>query len=106
MLVAISSYPFIFYQPDKEEEREPTPEPEPELDEDDLPRIQSELRALQAEYDKSVVEKHKLSTELKSMNERMRAANDVLERCVHAIEDLNLALVCVLPLLAEKSLVY
>ena len=106
MLVAIPSYPFIFYQPDKEEEREPTPEPEPELDEDDLPRIQSELRALQAEYDKSVVEKHKLSTELKSMNERMRAANDVLERCVHAIDDLNLMSCHVMSLLAEKSLVY
>jgi len=35
---------------------------------------------LQAEYDKSVVEKHKLHIELKSMSERMRAATDVMER--------------------------
>ncbi|KAF6026452.1 hypothetical protein EB796_015243 [Bugula neritina] len=60
------------------EDREATPEPEPELDEEDLPRIEAELKVLQDEYDKSVVEKHKLSTELKSMHERMKAANDVL----------------------------
>jgi len=45
-----------------------------------LPRIEAELKVLQDEYDKSVVEKHKLSTELKSMHERMKAANDVLNR--------------------------
>lgn len=69
-------------QAEEPEDREATPEPEPELDEEDLPRIEAELKVLQDEYDKSVVEKHKLSTELKSMHERMKAANDVLNRQV------------------------
>lgn len=62
------------------EEKGETPEPEQDLDEEDLPRIQEELKLLQIEYDKSVVEKHRLSMELKSMHERMRAAGDVIER--------------------------
>ncbi|CAH1799095.1 unnamed protein product [Owenia fusiformis] len=50
-----------------------------ELDEDQLPKIQSEVDALQAQFDAAVVEKHSLELELQSMNDRLKAATDVIE---------------------------
>jgi len=63
---------------------EPTAEeeeaPEEDYEEDDLPRIQAEVNALQAEFDQAVVEKHSLEMELISMNERLKAATEMVDR--------------------------
>ncbi|KAJ8314955.1 hypothetical protein KUTeg_007105 [Tegillarca granosa] len=63
----------------QEEEREPTPPPEEEYAEDDLPRLQEEVNQLQQLFDQAVVEKHSLEMELQSMNERLKAANEMME---------------------------
>ena len=62
------------------EEKEEEAPPEEDYDEDDLPRIQEQVNALQAEFDQSVVEKHSLEMELISMNERLKAATEMVER--------------------------
>ncbi|KAL4232681.1 hypothetical protein ACF0H5_007369 [Mactra antiquata] len=62
-------------EPEKEEE----PEPEVEYEEEDLPRIQEEVNQLQAEFDQAVVEKHSLEMELISMNERLKAATEMVD---------------------------
>lgn len=69
----------IFLQP-KPEETEAEAPPEEDYDEDDLPRIQEEVNRLQAEFDQAVVEKHSLEMELISMNERLKAATEMVER--------------------------
>ena len=61
-------------------EPEPTPEPEPEYTEDDLPTLQELVNELQQQFDKSVVEKHSLEIELASMNERLKAASEMVDR--------------------------
>lgn len=48
--------------------------------EDDLPKIQEEVNQLQAQFDGAVVEKHSLEIELVSMNERLKAATEMLDR--------------------------
>lgn len=63
-----------------QEQKEDEAEPEEEYDESDLPRVQEEVNALQAEFDQSVVEKHSLEMELISMNERLKAATEMVER--------------------------
>ncbi|XP_023932047.1 dynein heavy chain 5, axonemal-like isoform X1 [Lingula anatina] len=60
-------------------EQEQEPELEEDLTEDDLPRIQEEVNKLQMQFDSAVVEKHSLEIELVSMNERLRAATEMLE---------------------------
>ncbi|OWF37572.1 Dynein heavy chain 5, axonemal [Mizuhopecten yessoensis] len=63
----------------QEEEKAPTPEPEEEYTEDDLSRLQGEVSALQQVFDQSVVQKHSLEMELNSMNERLKAATEMVE---------------------------
>ena len=60
-----------------------SPQPEEDLSEDDLPRIQTEVDELQVQFDASVVVKHQLESELISMNNRLRAASDTIDRFVH-----------------------
>ena len=60
-----------------------SPQPEEDLSEDDLPRIQTEVDKLQVQFDASVVVKHQLESELNSMNNRLRAASDTIDRFVH-----------------------
>ena len=69
----------IVFQPTEEEEK-PEEEPEEELSEADLPRLQAEVNALQQLFDQAVVEKHSLHMELQSMNERLKAASEMVER--------------------------
>ena len=63
-----------------EEEEKPEEEPEEELSEADLPRLQAEVNDLQQAFDQAVVEKHSLHMELQSMNERLKAASEMVER--------------------------
>ncbi|XP_052807484.1 dynein axonemal heavy chain 5-like isoform X7 [Mya arenaria] len=63
----------------KEEETEEVEFQEQDYDEDDLPGIQADLNALQTEFDQAVVEKHSLEMELISMNERLKAATEMVE---------------------------
>lgn len=62
------------------EERSPTPEPEPDYVESDLPGLQDTVNSLQKQFDLSVVEKHSLEMELQSMNERLKAATEMVDR--------------------------
>ena len=62
------------------EERTPTPEPEPDYVESDLPGLQDTVNSLQQQFDQSVVEKHSLEMELQSMNERLKAATEMVDR--------------------------
>lgn len=70
----------VFFIQPKEKETTEQEEPEEELSEADLPRIQVEVNQLQEEFDKAVVEKHSLQMELQSMNERLKAATELVER--------------------------
>ncbi|XP_070190368.1 uncharacterized protein [Littorina saxatilis] len=63
----------------KEEEEEKEEEAEEELSEADLPRLQEEVNQLQQQFDQAVVEKHSLHMELLSMNERLKAASEMVE---------------------------
>ncbi|XP_035829673.1 dynein heavy chain 5, axonemal isoform X2 [Aplysia californica] len=63
----------------QEEEEAPMEEEEEDLSEADLPRVQQEVNALQAQFDQAVVEKHSLQMELKSMNERLKAAVEMVD---------------------------
>ncbi|XP_076466964.1 uncharacterized protein LOC143298129 [Babylonia areolata] len=63
----------------KEEEEKKEEEPEEELSEADLPRLQEEVNSLQVQFDQAVVEKHSLHMELQSMNERLKAASEMVE---------------------------
>ncbi|KAK6187606.1 hypothetical protein SNE40_005595 [Patella caerulea] len=54
-------------------------EPEQNLTEADLARIQEEENALQKQFDQAVMEKHSLEMELQSMNERLKAATEMVE---------------------------
>ncbi|XP_025098007.1 LOW QUALITY PROTEIN: dynein gamma chain, flagellar outer arm-like [Pomacea canaliculata] len=63
----------------KKEEKKEEEEMEEELSEVDLPRIQEEVNQLQQEFDQSVVEKHSLQMELQSMNERLKAASELVD---------------------------
>ena len=71
--------PIAVVQPVEEEEK-PEEEPEEELSEADLPRLQAEVNDLQQAFDQAVVEKHSLHMELQSMNERLKAASEMVER--------------------------
>ncbi|XP_041355189.1 dynein gamma chain, flagellar outer arm-like isoform X3 [Gigantopelta aegis] len=63
----------------EEEHIASSPEPEEDLSEADLPDVQSEVNALQKQFDLAVVEKHSLEMELRSMNERLKAATEIVE---------------------------
>ena len=65
---------------EEESKREPTPEPEQDYTEDDLPKLQDDVNNLQQQFDLSVTEKHNLETELTSMNQRLKAATDLIDR--------------------------
>lgn len=54
--------------------------PEESLSEEDLPRLLKELEELQAKFDASAVNKHKLHIELESCIQRMEAATSIIER--------------------------
>lgn len=62
------------------EDRTATPEPEPDYTEADLPSLQDTVNSLQQQFDLSVVEKHSLEMELQSMNERLKAATEMVDR--------------------------
>ena len=64
------------------QKEEAPPEPEEDYEEADLPRLQDIVNQLQREFDQSVVEKHSLEMELISMNERLKAATEMVERLV------------------------
>ncbi|XP_052708586.1 uncharacterized protein LOC128183562 isoform X10 [Crassostrea angulata] len=66
-------------QEEVREERSPTPEPEPDYVESDLPGLQDTVNSLQKQFDQSVVEKHSLEMELQSMNERLKAATEMVD---------------------------
>ncbi len=59
---------------------ETTSEPDEDLSEEDLPRVQEVVNELQEKFDLAVVEKHSLEMELQSMNERLKAATEMVER--------------------------
>lgn len=71
---------FIHLQGEEHDKRTPTPEPEQEYSEDDLPKLQDDVNNLQQQFDESVTEKHNLETELTSMNQRLKAATDLIDR--------------------------
>ncbi|GFN75495.1 dynein beta chain, ciliary [Plakobranchus ocellatus] len=64
-------------KPEKEDAEEE--EEEEDLSEADLPRVQEQVNQLQASFDQAVVEKHCLKMELKSMNERLKAAVEIVD---------------------------
>ena len=64
----------------KEKEEAAEDEEEEDLSEADLPRVQQEVNEHQTLFDQSVVEKHSLQMELRSMNERLKAAVEMVER--------------------------
>ncbi|ESO89151.1 hypothetical protein LOTGIDRAFT_229063 [Lottia gigantea] len=68
----------------RQQEEEPENDDQPNavdenLTEDDLPRIQEEENGLQRKFDEAVMEKHSLEMELQSMNERLKAATELVE---------------------------
>ena len=63
----------LFLQP-------PEKEPEPELTEADLPKLEEELKTLQGEFDKAVVAKYDLQEEIDASSERLRVAQELLQR--------------------------
>lgn len=66
-------------RPKEEKEKPAQEEPDEELSEADLPRLQSEVNQLQQDFDLAVVDKHSLQMELQSMNERLKAATEMVE---------------------------
>ena len=74
----------MLLQPE-EEHIASSPEPEDDLSEADLPDIQCDVNALQQQFDLAVVEKHSLEMELHSMNERLKAATEIVERYVSCL---------------------
>ncbi|XP_053397319.1 dynein axonemal heavy chain 5-like isoform X6 [Mercenaria mercenaria] len=78
----------LFRQPKPEEiQKEVEVVPEEVYEEEDLPRIQEEVNQLQAEFDQAVVEKHSLEMELISMNERLKAATEMVDSLKGQEED-------------------
>ncbi|XP_067674368.1 uncharacterized protein [Haliotis asinina] len=65
-------------QPDKDA-HETSDEPDEDLSEADLPRVQEVVNKLQSQFDQAVVQKHSLEMELQSMNERLKAAVEMVE---------------------------
>ncbi|MBN3318102.1 DYH6 protein, partial [Atractosteus spatula] len=51
-----------------------------ELTAEDLPKLESEVEEIQAEYDAAIMNKHTLETELQTHREKLRSAQDVLRR--------------------------
>ncbi|XP_052089132.1 uncharacterized protein LOC127725852 isoform X10 [Mytilus californianus] len=66
-------------QGEEETKRDATPEPEQEYTADDLSKLQDDVNNLQQQFDQSVTEKHNLETELTSMNQRLKAATDLID---------------------------
>ena len=62
-------------------------DPEPELTEADLPRLEEELRTLQDEFDQAVMVKYDLQDEVNASSERLRVAQELLQRLKDFEED-------------------
>ena len=57
-------------------------EEEAELGEEDVERLQSEVRELQASFDRAVMEKYSLGQTCQQLAEKLKSANHLLERYV------------------------
>lgn len=62
-------------------------DPEPELTEADVPRLEEELRTLQDEFDQAVMVKYDLQDEVHASSERLRVAQELLQRLRDFEED-------------------
>ena len=77
----------LCFQPEEEEEEKEVSEKteeEREWSADDLPQIEAEVDDLQQQFDDAVTEKHSLSQQLLSTRGRLKAATDLIQRCVES----------------------
>ncbi|XP_028415382.1 dynein heavy chain 8, axonemal-like isoform X2 [Dendronephthya gigantea] len=76
-----------YSEDDFHEEKPADGEPEPVLTEADLPRLEQELETLQEEFDKAVMVKYDLQDEVNASSERLRVAQELLQRLKDFEED-------------------